>query len=136
MIEENLGMAMIFTLYSTLKDSAELLIAERRQAAQALADIEAQKREAEDNKKFMGTPVNRETFLEWRERFRKDMEELARREVEEKEAEDKKRRVVREEKRMTGKEMWERGLAGKGEEESDEDGEDAVEGMKGLKVES
>jgi len=136
MIEENLGMAMIFTLYSTLKDSAELLIAERRQAIQALAEVEAQKLEAEENKKFMGTPVNRETFLEWREQFRKDMEEEARRRVEEKEAEDKKRRVTKEEKRMTGRELWERGLAGRGEDEEEEDGADAVESMRALKVEN
>ena len=47
-IEENMGMAMIFSLVSTLKDAAELLIAERQHAVQALKDVEAQKAEEEE----------------------------------------------------------------------------------------
>ena len=38
-------MAMVFSLVSTLKDAAELLIRERQQAVQALKDVEAQKAE-------------------------------------------------------------------------------------------
>lgn len=133
-IEENMGMAMIFTLVSTLKDSAELLVAERRQAAQAVLDVEAAKAEEEENKKFHGTAVNRETFMAWRDTFRQEMEDEERRRVEEKEAEDKKKRVAKEEKKMTGRELWEKGLAGKFEEEED-DGEDAIDAVQKLKVE-
>jgi uncharacterized protein YdiU (UPF0061 family) len=124
-IEENLGMAMVFTLVSTLKESAELLMAERANAVQALKEMEAAKAEEEENRKFQGTAVTPETFLEWRERFRKEMDEKEQKEREEKEADEKrpKKTLVKEEK-LTGKQLWERGLAGKAD--YDEDDEDAI----------
>lgn len=128
-IEENLGMAMVFTLVSTLKESAELLMAERANAVQAAKEMEAAKAEEEENRKFQGTAVTPETFLEWRERFRKEMEEKEQREREEKEADEKraKKAPVKEEKKLTGKQLWERGLAGKADyDEDDEDDEDAI----------
>lgn len=124
-IEENLGMAMVFTLVTVLKDSAELLMTERQNAKQALADIEAAKKEEEENKKFQGEAVTRESFLAWRTRFMKEQEDEEKRMVEEKEAEDKKARVKKEEKKMTGRELWEKGLVGKVDD--DEDEEDAVD---------
>ena len=97
-IEETLGMAMVFSLVSTLKDAAELLISERQQAAQALRDVEAQKAEEEENRKK------------------------------------KKRGGRAEEKKLTGRQLWQQGLVGKVMEEEDEEGEDAIEGMRELKV--
>jgi hypothetical protein len=114
-------MAMIFTLVTVLKDSADLLMTERQSAKQALADVAAAKAEEEENMKFQGEAVNRETFLAWRERFRKEMEEEKRRKEEEKELEDKKKRIVKEEKKLTGKELWQQGLVGKVDEEDDDD---------------
>jgi hypothetical protein len=134
-IEENLGMAMIFTLVTVLKDSAELLITERQNAKQALADIAAAKAEEEENKKFQGEAVTRETFLAWRDRFRKEMEEEKRRKEEEKELEDKKKRIVKEEKKLTGKELWQRGLVGKVDDDDDDDDVDEVDVGK-LKIEA
>ena len=125
-------MAMVFTLVSTLKDGAELLIQERKNAQQALREIEAQKAEEEENKKFHGTTVTRESFLTWREKFRKEMGEEAQRRQEEKEAEDKKKKA-KEEKKLTGKELWLQGLAGKGEDE--DEGADSLEDMEKLKIE-
>ncbi|KAK2804185.1 hypothetical protein FQN50_006727 [Emmonsiellopsis sp. PD_5] len=112
-IEENMGMAMIFTLVDTLKEGAELLISEREAAIQAMKEFESAKAEEEENRKFHGTQVTRERFLEWRSKFQQEMEELERREKEEKEAEDKKKKAAKEEKKLTGRELWERGLAGK-----------------------
>lgn len=126
-------MQMIFTLVTVLKDSAELLITERQNAKQALADMEAAKLEEEENKKFQGDAVTRETFLAWRERFMKEQAEAELRKVEEKEQEDKKARVKKEEKKMTGRELWEKGLVGKVEEEDDE--EDGVD-IEKLKIAS
>jgi hypothetical protein len=83
-------MAMVFTLVSTLKESAELLMAERANAVQAAKEMEAAKAEEEENRKFQGTAVTPETFLEWREKFRKEMEEKEQREREEKEADEKR----------------------------------------------
>lgn len=132
-VEENIGMAMVFTLVSTLKDSAELLISERQKAVQALAEVEAAQAEEEENRKFHGTQVTSETFLEWRARFKREMEEAEKRKQDEREAEDKKKRVVKEERRLTGKELWERGLVGKVDEE--DEGEDALEDVQKLKIE-
>lgn len=131
-IEENLGMAMVFTLVSTLKDSAELLITERMQAAEAQREMEIREAEEKENEKFHGTQVTRETFLEWRARFIKEMEEAEQRAQEEKEAEEKKKRGPKEEKRMTGRELWVKGLVGKVDEEYDEG--DVAEGVEKMKI--
>lgn len=122
-IEENIGMAMVFTLVSALKDSAELLMAERANAVQAEKEVEAAKAEEEENRKFEGTAVTVQSFLEWHERFRKEMEEEEQRRREEKDAEDKKTRkpAAKEEKKLTGRQLWERGLAGKGDFDEDDD---------------
>jgi hypothetical protein len=61
------------------------------------------------------------------------MADEAQRRVEEKEAEDKKKRVAKEEKKLTGKELWQQGLAGKGDEE--DEGED-LDALKALKIEA
>jgi hypothetical protein len=127
-------MAMIFTLVTVLKDSAELLITERQNAKQALADIEAARLEEEENKKFQGEAVTRESFIAWRARFMKEQEDDEKRAIEEKELEDKKARIKKEEKKMTGRELWEKGLVGKVDEDDDED-EDAVD-IEKLKIAS
>ncbi|KAK3698475.1 Protein gir2 [Vermiconidia calcicola] len=135
MIEESMGMAMVFTLVSTLKDAAELLISERQQAVQAVKDVEKQIAEEEENRKFEGEKVTRDSFLAWHERFKQEMAEAKARKVTEQEAEEKKKRGGKtEEKKLTGKQLWVQGLAGNVIEE-DEEGEDAITGMRDLKVE-
>lgn len=123
-------MQMIFTLVTALKDSAELLISERQNAKQALAEIEAQKAEEEENRKFQGEAVTRESFLKWRDDFRRELAEEEQRKREEAEAEEKKK-GKKEEKKLTGKELWVQGLVGKVEED---EGEDALAGMEKLKI--
>lgn len=134
-VEENLGMAMIFTLVTSLKDNAETLITERQNAAQAERESAQKKAEEEENAKFHGTPVTRETFLAWREKFMAEMEEAERERQEEAIAEDKKKKNVKEEVKLTGKQLWEGGLAGKGEEEVEDEG-DGLEGIDKLKIET
>lgn len=134
-IEENLGMAMVFTLVSTLKDAAEQLVVDRKAAVAREHEEALLAAEREENKKFHGTPVNRETFLKWREDFMREMEEARIREEEERLAELKKARI-KEPVRLTGKQLWERGLAGGNvEEEGDEEGV-PVEGIQKLKVDA
>ncbi|QKX55804.1 uncharacterized protein TRUGW13939_02902 [Talaromyces rugulosus] len=124
-IEENLGMAMVFTLVSTMKEAAENLIMDRVTSEKNAREKEIAKAEEEENRKFQGTLVNKEKFLEWREGFRKELEEEEQRLREEKEAEEKKKKTsAREETKLTGRQLWERGLAGKGD--YDEDGDDDV----------
>jgi hypothetical protein len=135
-VEENMGMAMIFTLYSTLKENAEQLIAERQAAVRHEHEQKLLAAEREENKKFHGTPVTPETFKSWREGFRKEMEALRIKQVEEDEAADKKRNrgkdiVVQ----LTGKQLWERGLAGKLEEDDFEGDDGLVEDVEDLKIE-
>lgn len=124
-IEENMGMAMVFTLVSTVKDEAEQIIQER----QAVLMQEHVKRvmaiEAEENKKFHGTPVNIETFAKWRDAFRKEMDDIEQAEREVEEAAEKKRNRGKEtEVKLTGRQLWESGMAGKADE--DDDLEDAA----------
>ncbi|KAI5209763.1 RWD-domain-containing protein [Aureobasidium subglaciale] len=135
-IEENLGMAMVFTLVTTLKDEAELLISERQQAVQAEKDMEAAEAEAEENRKFEGTKVTRETYLEWSNRFKEEMAEIKRKAEEQREAEEKKKKGAKEEKKMTGRELWESGIATRAFVDEDDDGADALEALKKLKVEA
>ncbi|KIW85748.1 hypothetical protein Z517_01140 [Fonsecaea pedrosoi CBS 271.37] len=133
-IEDSLGMAMVFTLVTTLKEAAEVLISDRIRQAEEVKEIEIREKEEVENRKFHGTLVNRDRFLEWRDKFRKELEEKERRAREEEEAEDKKKKGGKvEEKRLTGKQLWERGLVGKGDDE-DVDGEDAVSAVEKLKV--
>lgn len=135
-IEENMGMAMIFTVYSTLKDSAELLITERENAVAAQHEMEVRAAEAEENRKFEGEKVTRESFIKWMSDFKREQEEAKKRAEEEAEAADKKKRGGKmEEKKLTGKQLWEQGIAGKTADE-DEEGEDAItDGMRDVKVE-
>ena len=135
-IEENIGMAMIFALVSTLKDNAEQLIASRQQEERNRHEEKVLAAEREENKKFHGTPVNPETFVKWREGFRKEMEEQQEREEREEEIAEKKRNRGKEATvLLTGKQLWERGMVGKIEE--DEEGEDGLGiGVEKLKVEA
>lgn len=130
-IEENLGMAMVFTLVATLKEEAEQLVAKRREVAAAAHEEQVLAAERKENEKFQGTAVTRESFLAWRAKFIKEMEEQRQKEEEERLAEMKKARV-KEPVKMSGRQLWESGLA-KGEEI--DEGEDVpVEDLEKLKV--
>lgn len=131
--EDNLGMAMVFTLVSSLKDEAESLVAGRVAGVEREREEEMLAAEREENRKFHGTVVTPERFMRWREAFMKEMEEKRVREEEERLAEMKKARV-KEPVKMTGRQLWESGLAGKGEPEDDEEG--VVEGVQKMKVEA
>lgn len=132
-IQENLGMAMVFTLVTTLKEAAENLVEERKQAKDKEHEEAVLAAEREENKKFQGTPVTPETFLKWRADFIKEMEELRQKEDEERLAELKKAKV-KEPVKLTGKQLWERGLAGKVDDDDDEGG--LTESVEKLKVEA
>lgn len=136
-IEENMGMAMIFTIYSTLKENAEQLVVQRQAVAREEHEQKLLAAEREENKKFHGTPVTPETFMSWREGFRKEMDEMKVKEDEAEEAAEKKKNrgkdtVVQ----LTGKQLWERGLVGKIEEDEEEDDEVPVEGVEKMGIEA
>lgn len=130
--EENLGMAMVFALVSTVKEAAEQLIADREAAVEKVREEAARAAEQEENKKFHGTSVTPESFMKWREGFLREMEEQRLKEEEERLAELKKARV-KEPVKMTGRQLWEAGLVGKVEDDEDDM---PVEGVEKLKVEA
>ncbi|KAK9474176.1 RWD domain-containing protein [Dipodascopsis tothii] len=101
--EENVGLASVFAISSSLKDNAESALQAKYAAEQAAYDARAAAQEEIEQAKFRGTAVSRETFLEWRKRFRaeKDAERRAAGEFDD----DGKRRP-------TGREIFEKGLAG------------------------
>ncbi|KAI5855683.1 ubiquitin-conjugating enzyme/RWD-like protein [Tricharina praecox] len=128
-IEENLGMAMVFTLTSTLKEAAENLILERATKQDKAREDQLRLEEEKEMEKFRGELVTSERFIEWRDRFKREAEEAKRKIVEDEEAEGKrgqKANIKVEEKKLTGKELWERGLAGNADEE-EEEGEETVD---------
>lgn len=137
-IEENMGMAMVFTLYSTLKDEAESLMISRQNAVHEAHEQELRKAEEEENRKFEGEKVTPDSFKKWQAEFKQEMAELKQRQKEQAEAEEKRKtRGKAEEKRLTGKQLWEQGLAGKGGDEDEDEGEDAItDQMKKVKVEA
>jgi hypothetical protein len=134
--EENVGEQMVYTLVMTLKEAAEALIEERRAETERVREEVAREAEREENRKFQGQLVTPEAFLKWRAGFLAEMAEKKAREEEERAAEMKKAKI-KDPTKLTGRQLWERGLAGRGDEDED-DGEDAgeapVEGIAKLQV--
>ena len=132
-IQDSLGAAMIFTLISTLKDFAESLVASRIAALQQEADKEAAQAEEKENAKFHGEAVTRESFLAWRKGF---FDEQRAREEEERLLEEQSgtrgKKVVKEEKKLTGRELWEKGLVGKTEDDVDNEGDEEKDALAGV----
>jgi len=93
--------------------------------------------EREENKKFHGTQVTPETFMNWRASFKKEMEEARLREEEAEEAAEKKRSRGKEMTvQLTGKQLWERGMAGKIEDDYEDDDEVPVQEVEKLTIEA
>ncbi|KAI9891802.1 MAG: hypothetical protein M1814_002367 [Vezdaea aestivalis] len=121
-IEENIGIQMIFTLASCMKEEAEALIASRQAAVRAAQEAVIAQAEMEENRKFQGETVTRESFTRWRDGF--VMERELAKELEK--AEEERGKKI--EKKLTGKELWERGLVGKtGDGEEGEEEEEAID---------
>ena len=134
-IDENMGIAMIFAIISILKDNAEQLVVERQAGERRVQEQKLAVLEEEENKKFHGTQVTPESFTSWREVFRKEMEETRIKEEEADElAEKKKNRGKEAVVLLTGRQLWERGLAGKNDEGEDDD--EVSEPLEKLKVEA
>ncbi|PFH56364.1 hypothetical protein XA68_16614 [Ophiocordyceps unilateralis] len=123
-VQENLGIAMVFTLVSALRDAAEALVQKRIDHEANVRHEALLAAEREENIKFHGTPVTPDTFREWRRAFRVEMEEKDRREEEERLAELKRAKIKEPVKLLTGRQLWERGLAGKGDDAADDDDDD------------
>lgn len=100
---EQVGMPSVFSLCSSLKEIAEELFDEKVAERQKVHDEELLAKEREEQKKFYGTKVTRETFEAWRTQFREETDVDKRVEI---------RKQEYHKGKLTGKEIFERGLAG------------------------
>ncbi|KAH3678948.1 hypothetical protein WICMUC_001316 [Wickerhamomyces mucosus] len=100
---EQIGIPSIFTLSSTLKDQSEEIFQKKLDDLQKKYDDELLEREKESQKKFIGTQVTKESFLQWRNKFRLELGINDR---------IKERLTKLHNGKLTGKEIFEKGLAG------------------------
>lgn len=125
--EIGIGMPSIFTLVTVLKDEAESLFNEK--LTTKTKEFERKRNELEkiEQQKFQGTKVTPESFNQWRLKFRQEMK------FEEK---DELKMQQMHGGRLTGKQIFERGLAGTEEEDVNGgvEGDDLVEGVKNIAV--
>eukprot|EP00745_Piridium_sociabile_P006842 TRINITY_DN143940_c0_g1_i1.p1 TRINITY_DN143940_c0_g1~~TRINITY_DN143940_c0_g1_i1.p1 ORF type:complete len:247 (+),score=82.23 TRINITY_DN143940_c0_g1_i1:131-871(+) len=68
----NLGMAMVFTIISALQEKLTVLVEEMKQQAEERRVVKVRAEEDAAQKKFEGTRVTIETFMAWKAKF--DME--------------------------------------------------------------
>ncbi|CAK7204664.1 hypothetical protein SEUCBS139899_007423 [Sporothrix eucalyptigena] len=133
-IEENMGMAMVFTIVSALKDAAEQLIITRHENAVKVQEEAALAAEREENKKFHGTAVTPESFVKWQTEFLKEMAEKRKRDEEQQAAELAKKSkggagaggfTNKDGSKLTGRQLWEQGLVGKVDDDDDAEEEES-----------
>ncbi|GME88329.1 unnamed protein product [[Candida] boidinii] len=109
-------MPSIFALASSLKDQGEQLFESKLQEIIKQRDLELIEKEKEEQKKFNGTEVTPESFTNWRNNFRKELKIDQR-------IHDRFKSIHQ--GKLTGKEIFEKGLAGvAAEAESGETGHD------------
>ncbi|EWC48422.1 hypothetical protein DRE_02191 [Drechslerella stenobrocha 248] len=133
-VEENMGMAMVFTLTTTLKEAAEEILRSRAEEAERVRAEAARIEEEKEMEKFRGELVTREVFERWRESFMREVrekKEAAEREREEAEAKSGKKSgnvsgVGGAGKKLTGRELFERGLVGGADDDGEVDEEEAT----------
>lgn len=152
--EENLGMAMIFTLVSILKETLEELLvstdAKEKEATQLVEEKEKQRLRDELETQIRGlrrTPMTFELFMEWKAKFDAWKVEQKKQGIDVENIRGRnKEKEKRDESRLTGREVFERMKAetDEGFEEGEEDGlverdeeSEAVAGqIQEMKVES
>ncbi len=134
-VQENLGMAMVFTLVSALKEAAEQMIVVRREATAKVHEEHLLAAEREENKKFHGTMVTPETFMKWREGFLKEIEEQEQKEEEQRLA-DLKKSKAKEPPRLSGRQLWETGMVDKVDEDAEDDDDVPADEIDKLQIEA
>lgn len=119
--EENIGIPSIFTLASLLKDSAEELHATKIKRLEQQREKIILEQEAKEQEKFRGTPVTAESFNAWRLKFKQEQEQKI----------TENGGVVKQDKtKMSGRELFEKGL---NKDEEDED--DLAQQVDSLSIE-
>ncbi|CAG8486937.1 2915_t:CDS:2 [Scutellospora calospora] len=75
MARDSIGIAMVFTLSSFLKDSLTTFVIERQEQRKKVEEDRIRKEIEEEQAKFQGTRVTIASFLEWRENFEREIAE-------------------------------------------------------------
>jgi len=102
--EENLGMGMIFTLSSQLKDTVDNMVMERKEQKEREEEERIKREEEEERKKHEGTKVTVESFLAWKAKFDQEQKELE----EENQLKQKKKNEFKKIKNvLTGRQLFE-----------------------------
>ncbi|XP_077976937.1 RWD domain-containing protein 1-like [Glandiceps talaboti] len=100
-VEENLGMAMVFTMVSVIKEKLNEKVDEikqqQKELEERLEEEERAKEKAEEAKKFTGTPVTIETFLAWKKKFDEEMAQKKNKTLE----------TAEDSKKLTGRQLFE-----------------------------
>ncbi|RIA91060.1 RWD domain-containing protein [Glomus cerebriforme] len=73
--QDSLGMAMVFTLTSLLKDLLTSFVTERKDQRKKEEEDKIRKEIEAEQAKFQGTKVTVASFLEWKENYDKELEE-------------------------------------------------------------
>ncbi|CEP61418.1 Gir2p LALA0_S03e02410g [Lachancea lanzarotensis] len=105
-----IGMQMTFALVSWIKESLEQFFQERLDELEREHERTLAAREKEEQKKFHGTQVTRESYLEWRAKFREETGRNERDAARKKEAHGGK---------LSGRQLFEQGLDGSEDVEED-----------------
>ncbi|KAL6945261.1 hypothetical protein ACO0QE_002710 [Hanseniaspora vineae] len=116
-LEEDMliGIPMIFNIVTILKEECEQYLTETLAVKELEDEMKTKAKEAEEQKKFQGTKVTPESFKAWRLKFRKEMGIDVR---------DDKRKEDLHKNKLSGKQIFEQGLAGADDDE--ENTEDAL----------
>ena len=101
------GMPSVFALATQLKDEAEQLFQNKLEQAQKKYDEDSLAKEMEEQKKFHGTKVTKDSWNEWRTKFREEMKIVER---------DLESFNKMHNGKLSGKEIFEKGLAGDDED--------------------
>ncbi|KAK7684713.1 hypothetical protein QCA50_012296 [Cerrena zonata] len=117
--ELQIGMPSVFALATQLKDESEILFQKKLDKAQKDYDDQLLAKERQEQNKFIGTKVTKESWLNWRNNFRNELQI---------ELKDKERQDKIHNGKLTGREIFERGLAG------DDDLSDITDNLKQVTV--
>ncbi|AAS54534.1 AGR045Wp [Eremothecium gossypii ATCC 10895] len=122
-VEEDmlLGIQMCFALISSIKEDAESWFQKELERREKEHERQLRERELEEQKKFRGTKVTHESYMSWRASFRQELGLDER---------DQERRMQAHLGRLSGRQIFEEGLAGEEDVEAGED--DIVQGIKQL----
>ncbi|SGZ40922.1 uncharacterized protein HGUI_03122 [Hanseniaspora guilliermondii] len=102
------GTPMLFNIISYLKENFEAGLTKQLSNFDQIHQEKLNKKLEIQNAKFKGTPVTKENFAEWRSKFRKEMNLDQR---------DQERKKLLHAGRLTGKEIFEKGLANEDHED-------------------